>query len=420
MPDAEPQSQDAGEPRLHDNLLAPEIVADPYAYYGALRERDPVHYNSLLGAWVVTGYEDVRACFRDPRLSSDRITPYYKSKLSGPDADKHRTNYEMMSRWMVFVDAPDHTRLRKLIDRAFRPKAVARMNEHIEQLVKELLDGLSARGEMDFVHDFAFPLPVLVICELFGVPPEDRDQVKAWSEDILTLVFGALDVPDRHDRTRKAFEAMSDYLRALIAERRKAPGTDLLSTLLQKEADGEELSEQEIIATCVLALFGGHETTTNLLANGLKALLENPEQWEKLKADPALLPSAVEELLRFDGPSKAMWRVVTEPMQLGKRKLHTGDRVLLVQSSANRDPERFENPDALDIERKDNLHMGFGYGAHYCIGAPFARLEGIIALRELIKRMPDIQLATDQFEWQPTLLNRALKSLPVRFTAFLS
>lgn len=412
---AELETRPSAAPRLHENLLSPEIVADPYTFYSALRDRDPVHWNSLLGAWVVTRYEDVRNCFRDPRLSSDRITPYYRSKLQGPDAERHRVNYEMMSRWMVFVDPPDHTRLRRLIDRAFRPRAVERMAPHITQLVHERLDEAAPRGEMDFIQDFAYPLPVLVICELFGVPAKDRERIKAWSEDILTLVFGALGVDDRHDRSRQAFEEMSEYLRGIIAERRKQPGQDLISQLLAKEASGDELSEKDIIATCVLALFGGHETTTNLLANGLKCLLENPGQWVKLKDNPQLLPRAVEELLRFDGPSKAMWRVASESFVLGKHRIDVGDRLLLVQAGANRDPEAFEDPDRLDIEREGNLHMGFGYAAHYCIGAPFARLEGRIAFQALIDRMPDIKLATDQFEWHATLLNRALKSLPVSF-----
>lgn len=400
----------------HDDVLAPEVIRDPYSYFNALREEEPVYWNEQLGAWVLTQYDQVMAAFRDPRLSADRITPYYERKLDGPDGASHKVTYDTMSRWMVFVDPPDHTRLRKLVDKAFRPKAIERMRPNIQALVDELIADLGGAKEFDFVHDFAYPLPVLVISEMFGVPREDRDRIKGWSDDIMTLVFGALDVKDRHERASRAFAEFSAYLGNIVRQRREKPGNDLITVLVEAEERGDALSEQEIIATCILLLFGGHETTTNLLANGLKNLLTHPEQMKLLREKPELLPSAIEEILRFDGPSKAMWRIAKEDVEIGGKLISKDDKLLLVQVGANRDPEKFERPDEFDITRGRTQHCGFGYAVHYCIGAPIARAEGMQALQAILDRWPSIELAQDESElqWYPTVLNRALKQLRIR------
>jgi cytochrome P450 len=406
-------SESQKAPKQEDDLLRPEVVADPYGFFGALREREPVYWNETLGAWVLTRYDDVMGAFRDPRLSADRISPYYERKLKGPNGEVHRFTYETLSRWMVFVDPPEHTRLRKLVDHAFRPKAIERMRQNVQALVEELVDDLVGKEEFDFVHDFAYPLPVLVISEMLDVPREDREKIKHWSDDIMMLVFGALDVKDRHERARAAFQDMSDYLANIIRERREKPGHDLLSVLLAAEERGDALSEKEVIATCILLLFGGHETTTNLLANGLRALLLH-DQWKLLKEQPDLLPQAIEEILRWDGPSKAMWRIAKEDVEYGGKLIKKDDKLLLLQASANRDPSQFERPDAFDITREKTQHCGFGYAVHYCIGAPIARLEGMLAFKLLMERLPNLELASDHWEWQPTVLNRSLKTLPVR------
>ena len=395
-------------------LLADHAVADPYAHFACLREAAPLHRDERLGAWLVLRYDDVRAAFRDSRLSADRVSPYFERRRMHGVAESERTTFEVLTRWIVFTDPPRHTRLRKLVDYAFRPRAVERMRGWIASLVDELVEELGHERELDFMEHFASPLPVRVICDLFGVPHENRSDLTRWSEDILTLVFGAMHSMDRHERAERSLREFSDFLRGVIAERRVRPGEDLISDLVRAEERGDVLEEEEIVATCVLLLFAGHETTRNLLANGLKAILERGPAREALVSDPARMPDAVEEILRFDGPTKAMWRQVVAPVEYGGQRIEPGERVLLVQASANRDPRRFDRPETFDIARTSNRHVGFGYSIHYCLGAAIARLEGALGLGAFLERFPDVSLATDAFEWEPLVLSRSLKRLPLR------
>ena len=395
-------------------MLAAHAVADPYSHFAALREAAPLYRDERLGAWLVLRYDDVRAAFRDSRLSSDRVNPYFERHRARGDTGRERTTHEVLTRWIVFTDPPRHTRLRKLVDYAFRPRAVERMRGWIASLVDELVDELGDEREFDFVERFASPLPVRVICDLFGVPQESRNDLARWSEDILTLVFGGMRSADRHERAERSLREFSGFLRDVIAERRSRPGEDLVSDLVAAEERGDVLEEEEIVATCVLLLFAGHETTRNLLANGLKAILEHDAAREALAADPSRMPDAVEEVLRFDGPLKAMWRQATEPATYGGRRIEPGERVLLVQASANRDPRRFEDPETFDIARRSSRHVGFGYSIHYCLGAAIARLEGTLGLGAFLERFPNVSLATDTFEWDPLVLSRSLKRMPIR------
>ena len=395
-------------------LLADHAVADPYSYLGGLRETAPLSRDERLGGWLVLRYDDVRAAFRDSRLSADRISPYFERLRTRGAPERERTTFEVLTRWIVFTDPPRHTRLRKLVDYAFRPRAVERMRGWIASLVEELVEEMGDEREFDFVERFASPLPVRVICDLFGVPPENRNDLTRWSEDILTLVFGAMHSTDRHERAEGSLREFSEFLRGVIADRRVRPGEDLVSDLVAAEERGDVLDEEEIVATCVLLLFAGHETTRNLLANGLKAILEHGEARTALACDPSRMPDAVEEILRFDGPTKAMWRQVVEPVEYGGRRIEPGERVLLVQASANRDPRRFEDPERFDIDRRPNRHVGFGYSIHYCLGAAIARLEGALGLGAFLERFPCASLATDTFEWDPLILSRSLERLPVR------
>ena len=395
-------------------LLADHAVADPYAHFACLREAAPLHRDERLGAWLVLRYDDVRAAFRDSRLSADRVSPYFERRRMHGVAESERATFEVLTRWIVFTDPPRHTRLRKLVDYAFRPRAVERMRGWIASLVDELVEELGDERELDFMERFASPLPVRVICDLFGVPHENRSDLTRWSEDILTLVFGAMHSADRHERAERSLREFSDFLRGVIAERRVRPGEDLISDLVRAEERGDVLEEEEIVATCVLLLFAGHETTRNLLANGLKAILERGPAREALVSDPARMPDAVEEILRFDGPTKAMWRQVVAPVEYGGQRIEPGERVLLVQASANRDPRRFDHPETFDIARTSNRHVGFGYSIHYCLGAAIARLEGTLGLGAFLERFPDVSLATDAFEWEPLVLSRSLKRLPIR------
>ena len=396
-------------------MLADHAVADPYSYFAGLREVASVHRDERLGAWLVLRYDDVRAAFRDSRLSADRVSPYFERRRMRAVAESERATFEVLTRWIVFTDPPRHTRLRKLVDYAFRPRAVERMRGWIASLVDELVEELGDERELDFMERFASPLPVRVICDLFGVPHENRSDLTRWSEDILTLVFGAMHNADRHERAERSLREFSDFLRGVIAERRVRPGEDLISDLVRAEERDDVLEEEEIVATCVLLLFAGHETTRNLLANGLKAILERGPAREALVSDPARMPDAVEEILRFDGPTKAMWRQVVAPVEYGGHRIEPGERVLLVQASANRDPRRFDHPETFDIARTSNRHVGFGYSIHYCLGAAIARLEGALGLGAFLERFPKVSLATDAFEWEPLVLSRSLKRLPVRF-----
>jgi len=390
------------------DLLAPEVVADPHPAFACLREEDPVHWSERHRAWVLTRYDDVAALFRDLRMSSDRASPLARRREDAVGGDDPVVS--VLSRWMVFRDPPDHTRMRRALRSAFTPSAIETLRPAIERTVDELLDGLPE--EFDFLAEFAVPLPAIVIAELLGVPREDHDRFRTWSQGLATLVF-ASGLPDRHRRGREALTALATYLGEQLTHRRGQPADDLLGALAVLQAAGE-LTTEEATANAVLLLFAGHETTTGLLANGLAALLAHPEQLERLRADQSLMPSAVEELLRFEGPSKLMPRWAIQDVELRGRRIASGDLVYLVQSAANRDPSRFAEPNSLDIARDPNPHLGFGYGPHYCLGAPLARLETAIALSRLLDRRGRVELAGDPPRWRPNLLGRAVESLEVR------
>ena len=368
------------------DLLAPEVVADPHPTFARMREQDPVHWSERHRAWVLTRYDDVSAAFRDLRLSSDRASPLARADeaaLVGRDPV-----VSVLARWMVFRDPPDHTRMRRALRPAFIPPAIEALRPTVERVVDHLIDGLAE--ELDFLAEFAVPLAAIVIAELLGVPPEDHDRFRAWSQDLA-----------------------AGYLGEQLVRRRAQPADDLLGTLAAMQTAGE-LTSEEATANAVLLLFAGHETTTGLLANGLAVLLARPYELERLRSDRSLIPSAVEELLRYEGPSKLMARWATEEVELRGRRIAPGDLVFLVQAAANRDPEQFEEPHRLDLARDPNSHLGFGYGLHYCLGAPLARLETAIALSRLLDRRARIELAGDQPRWRPNLMGRAVENLQVR------
>ena len=392
------------------DLLAPEVIADPHPTFAQLRQQEPVHWSERHRAWVLTRYDDVSAAFRDRRLSSDRASPLARpneAELAGADPV-----VSVLARWMVFRDPPDHTRMRRALRPAFAPSAIDALSATVERVVDQLLDGLPE--EFDFLDEFATPLPAIVIAELLGVPPEDHDRFRAWSQDLATLVF-ASGLPDRHRRGREALTALADYLGEQLARRRAQPADDLLGTLAVMQEAGE-LTAEEATANAVLLLFAGHETTTGLLGNGLAVLLVHSHELERLRADPSLTPSAVEELLRYEGPSKLMPRWAEEEVELRGRRIAPGELIYLVQAAANRDPEHFAEPDRLDLARHPNSHLGFGYGLHYCLGAPLARLETAIGVSRLLDHYDRIELAGDQPRWRPNLLGRAVENFEVRLT----
>lgn len=396
------------------SLLSPDLVDDPFPYFRELRENDPIHWSEHHHSWVLTRYADIVAAFMDTRLSSERLGSLLPAKPSDAEKEIFDPIYRLLGNWMVFRDPPVHARLRRLARAAFSGRMVTRLRPAIEAVVEERLTALGEAGDCDFIRVFAYPLPATVIAKLLGVPPEDLERFRGWSEDIKPLVFGGSVAPSaRRDRAPAGLLALERYFRGLLDRYQKEPADNLLSALSRAEESDEVLTPDEVISTCVLLLFAGHETTANLLSSSCLHLARNPGERERLAADPSLAPSAVEELLRFDGPTKAMVRIPREDLEIGGRAIRAGQRVLMVQLAANRDPEQFAEPDRLDLSRDPNEHLAFGIGIHYCLGAPLARLEAEIALPALARRFPSLRVTSEHPRWQPTMLSRGLESLPV-------
>ena len=397
---------------LYDPRL-PEVVADPYPVFHRLREDDPVHWSEILGGWVLTRYADVKAALSDPRLSADRITPFARSREAG--GDNLATLLRLIGLWAVFTDPPRHTRLRGLMNLAFTSRAVERLRPQITRIVSELLAAMDARGGGDLIRDFAYPLPVAVIADMLGVPREDSERFKAWSDELATFVGSAFGAPDKYARAGRSAAAMADYFRVAIAERRASPRDDIMSALTAARDRGEALSEDEVVASCMLLLFAGHETTTNLIGNAALAFMRNPEPAEAVRADVALAVAAVEEGVRYDGPTQAMVRVATDEVKIGGTPLPRGARIFTMINAANRDPRQFPDPDRLDVRRELGRHIAFGYGIHFCLGAPLARLEGQIALPAVLARRPRLACEEDRVVWLDSLVFRGVRALPVAF-----
>jgi cytochrome P450 len=390
------------------DALSPELHADPYPFYRQLRETDPV-YLSPLGIWILTRYDDCVTSLRDPRFGRDGFEAILAAQY-GEESETGR-----LPRSMLFRDPPDHTRLRSLVNRAFTPRVIEGMRLRIRGLVDGLLDRVQAQGRMDVIADLAYPLPVTVICEMLGVPAGDHEQIKEWSADIVRSL-DAIGIPSEQsivERGRVARGGLADYFRALLPERRRHPREDLLSSLLAAEQQGDRLTEGELLATCVLLFIAGHETTVNLIGNGLLALLRHPVELERLRREPALIGSAVEELLRYDSPVQRTARITNAEVELGGKTIPPGAFVVSVIGAANRDPAHFPDPDRLDVARADNRHIAFGFGIHFCLGAPLARLEGQLALGTLLRRAPRLCLATSSLEWRESSTLRGLRALPV-------
>jgi cytochrome P450 len=394
-----------------EQLAAPAVLADPHPTLAALRASGPVQRVELrmgLPAWVVTRYEDVLAGFSDPRLSSD---PHH---AEGALAEAMRGDF--LSRSMIGVDPPEHTRLRRLVSRAFTARRVEALRPRVQEITDALLDRITPLGRADLVADFALPLPVTVIGELLGVPETDRERFRLWTDEMLDRPF---DVRSDLPRVEAARERMHGYLAELVASKRAAPGDDVLSALVEATDEGERLDEQELLAMTFLLLIAGYVTTVSLVGNGMLALLRAPDQRDRLRADPSLIPGAVEEFLRFDGPvNPGVTRYATADVEIGGVVIPRGEIVLLATAGADRDPDRFPDPDRLDVASTDAGHLAFGHGVHYCLGAPLARLEAQIAFTALLQRLPDLALAVpaEQLRWTGGGVLRGLRELPVTFT----
>jgi pimeloyl-[acyl-carrier protein] synthase len=394
------------------HLLDPEVLANPYPLYRRLRAEDPVHWDPFLHAWVVTRYADVVHVLYH---FSARRTPT-PEQLSAMGLAALNPIAQVMVRQMLFLDPPDHTRLRALASAAFTPRRVERLRSHIQEIMHGLLDGLVSRGQMDLIADFASPAPAIVTAEMLGVPVEDHEQLKEWSADFAEMLGNFQHNPDRFPKVLRSVEEMCSYFRSAMQEQRLHPREGLVSAMMEAEVDGAKLTEDEIIANLIVTMVGGQETTTNLIGNGMLTLLRNPDVMERLRADSSLMPSAVEELLRYESPSQHTARLAPEDVEMAGKNIRKRQAVIAVMGAANRDPGRFPEPDRLDIDRKDNRHVAFGWAAHFCFGAALARMEGQIAFETILRRLPGLMLDTSiPLEWRHNLGLRGLTGLPITF-----
>ncbi|MDG4820766.1 cytochrome P450 [Asanoa sp. WMMD1127] len=400
----------AGRPAPIDfDPFHPAHRADPYPVYRRLRERAPV-FRTPRGHWLVSGYHDCQAVFRDPRFGHGTGAALRENTFRRPVTGR--------SLPFILLDPPEHTRLRSLVSRAFTPRRIERLAPRIQEIVDEMVDAMLEAGAADVIGDFGYPLPATVISEMLGVPAADREAVKELSH----LVARGVDpdfnhTPEELRERNEAFAAFDEYFHELLAQRRQQPGDDLLSDLVAVRDNDERLSENELLTTCILLYVAGHETTMDLIGNGTLALLRNPAEHERWRADPGLATTAVEELLRYDPPTQMSRRTALADVRLGDHEIAAGDQVVLLRGAANRDPAAFADPERLDLGRADNRHISFDGGIHFCLGAALARLEGRIALGTLVRRAARIELDSDELTYRSNLIIRGLTALPVRLTA---
>lgn len=394
-------------------LLDPKVLADPNPLYHRLRTEAPVHWDRFLHSWVVTRYPDVLKVLHT--FSADRTpTP---EQLTTMNLSALNPIAKVMVKQMLFMDAPDHTRLRGLASAAFTPRRVEVLRSHIQQIADDLLDRVQGRGEMDVIADFAAPLPAIVTAEMLGVPTGDHVNLKKWSADFAEMLGNFQHNPDRIPRVLESTNNLTSYFKSAIAGTREKPREGLIHSFMTAEVDGDRLTEEEIIANCIVTMVGGQETTTNLIGNGLLTLIRRPEKLAQMRDAPALMPSALEELLRFESPSQHTGRIAREDVEMGGKQIRKGQAVMAIMAAANRDPERFPEPDELILDRADNKHLAFGWASHFCFGAPLARIEGQIAFETILRRLPDLALAPGPLVWRSNSGLRGLTALPVTFRA---
>jgi cytochrome P450 len=394
------------------HLLDPEVLANPYPLYHRLRNEDPVHWDPFLHAWVVTRYADVVTVFQN--FSADR-TPTPK-QLDALGLSSLTPLARVMVHQMLFLDPPAHGRIRGLASRAFTPRRIEVLRSHIQDITDDLLNAIEAQGQMDVIADLAYPLPAIVTAEMLGVPTVDWRQLTLWSADFAQVLGNFQHNPEHVPQVVRSVEAMCAYFQMAIDDHRAHPKDDLINALITAEVDGDRLSDEEIVANSIVTMVGGQETTTNLIGNGMLTLLRYPDQMDKLQNDLSLVPSAVEELLRFESPSQHTARLAFEDTQLGDKLIQKRQAVIAVMGAANHDPERFADPDRLDITRQDNRHLAFAWAGHFCFGAPLARLEGQIVFETVLRRLKNLRLEPGPISWRENLGLRGLTTLPIRFT----
>ena len=394
------------------DLMSEAGLADPSAYFGELRATRPVFWDRRYRSWIVTSYQHVCEALRDERFSSDRIDPYIRKRLSGPETDPLvRQAFEVLSGWMVFKEEPAHNRLRRLCGQAFTPKSIEALRARATSLTEELLDAITVPSEFDLIASVAAPLPSIIIAEMLGVPIEDRAEFEQWTAKVSPLVSTGLDDPTRYGSVADGMDSLVKYFRQLVTRYEAEPADNLISALIRAREQDDALSDAELIATCTLMLFGGHETTANFIANGVLALLRHPDQLSLIREDKVDIKSVLDEFMRYDGPGKTVVRVAREDFEFHGQQIKAGQRVFLILSVANRDPKAFEDADKLRLDRGVVRHVGFGLGTHFCLGAPLAKLETGIAIPAIVKRFPKLVLAPGPLKWLPFLGTRGLREL---------
>lgn len=398
-----------------DSALTSETFnQNPYPVYHALRSQAPVYWSDAWGCWLLTRYEDIIWTLQNYQTftSLGRLTA--TMELPEPLWTRVAPLVRHYSQGLINVDPPDHTRMRRLVHLAFTPRAIRKMRAYIEDIVDRLIDERLERGEMDVIWDFSYPLPVTVIAEMMGIPVEDHAKFKTWSGEIVGFMATPKPSPETLLKSQDALLAMQQYFRDIYARRRLEPADDLITALVRAELEGDKLTEEEMVSSCVTILIGGHETTTYLIANGLYALLRHPDQLRLLRDNPDLDASATEEFLRYEGPFQRNRRIATRDVKIGDKMIKSDQLIMQFLGAANRDPSQFDKPDTLDLARSPNKHLAFGYGPHFCLGAPLARLEAPVAIRALLEKLRNIRPAHEDLEWNSALF-RGLKSLPIEF-----
>jgi hypothetical protein len=399
---------------LQFNPFSPAFHDDPYPTYARLRAEEPVHRNAL-GAWLLTRYDDVSAVLRDPGFGAHDISKNIRSKRRFVDPAQVDPLADAIEQWLMLINPPDHTRLRRLVNRPFTPAAIKQWRPQVDRVVASLLAKVRHTGRMDVVNDLAVPLAVSMISYILGVPEDGQERVLYWTDGI-SRVLDPLRSLEEYVQMNQVAGEFSEYFRWLFQERRRAPKDDLISALMAAEQQDDQLTERELLSVCMLLFASGEKTTVNLIGNGILALLRHPDQLALLRAQPALLPDAIQELLRYDSPVQLSTRVPSEDTSLHGKAIPAGSLVFVALGAANRDPERFADPDRLDITRSDNRHLAFSAGIHYCLGAALALVEGQAAIGAIVHGLDDIELVSNEVEWQKEIIFRGPRSLPIAFT----
>jgi len=395
-------------------LLRPGAIADPYPLYAKIRDFEPVHWDPFLNSWVITSYAECLTALQ--KFKAER-TPS-QDRLEAMGLDVLKPYAKVMLKQLLFIDPPSHSRIRSMCSSAFTPRRMEHMRGHLTQMAHQLVDKVAATGSMDLVADFARPFPGLVLATLIGLPDKDLDQLLLWVHDVSELLGNFEHDPDRVEDLVRSVEELQAYLTAVLAEQRKNPGEGVMPAMMAAEVDGEpKLSDEEIVANVMLMIGGGLEEPANLICAGMLSMLQRPGTLERLASNPETLNSGIEELLRFNSPTQHTGRVAPEDVLLGGKEIRQGQSVTIVVGAANRDPLRFSEPDTLDLTREDNRHLAFGWAAHYCLGAPLARLAGQIAFTVLTKRLENIALGDGKPRWREMAAMRGLTFLPLTFTA---